>query len=263
MSVYDDAILVGHSLSTQLEDTLFTIISWDGKILAKFAPRNFGTIVDASWISQNEILYILHLSDNGQTIMVTMSVLDGRIVGASSCSNVSSFCKFFVSNDGIIYFADDDKRGVYQSMDGGKSWSLVFNSTEGWHCFQVIVHHKYYFWTLERSSNYSYRLFRYNTAENVPKGNVKVTSVNITTPGGSAIQLSQFTSMAYDNYNHIFLSDYDNVAVHVFLVSGEYHCRLLSLKQLDSNPYKLTLDVVRRHLYVGYVGSKVSVFELT
>ena len=95
------------------------------------------------------------------------------------------------------------------------------------------------------------------------EGNVVFETVNTTTPDGKDIQLSQFSSMAYDNSEHIFLSDHDNIAVHVFLVSGQYHYQLLSSKQLNSNPFKLTLDVARRLLYVGYVGSNVRVFELT
>ena len=42
-----------------------------------------------------------------------------------------------ISSDDSVYLADG-KKGVYQSTDDGISWSLVFKSTDGWHCEQVF-----------------------------------------------------------------------------------------------------------------------------
>ena len=95
------------------------------------------------------------------------------------------------------------------------------------------------------------------------ESDLKFKTINTTNPECKDIQLSQFISMAYDNSEHIFLSDRDNIAVHMFLVSSQYHCQLLSSKHLNTNLYKLTLDAVHRNLYVGYFGSRVNVFELT
>ena len=264
MSLYNDTILVGHTLSTNLEDSLLTLISYNGSCISRFTPypRRRNTIVDATWTFHGKILYILQQSGTGKTVMLLTSASSDNILVKNVMSNISTFCRFFVSYDGIIYFADDEKRGVYRSIDEGNSWSLIFNSTTGWHCLQVIVHDNSHFWTLERSSNYSYSLHIYNTNEHINGNNLKFKTVNTTTPEGKSIQLSQFSSMAYDNNEQIFLSDHGNVAIHVFLVSGRYHCQLLSSENLQSNPYKLTLDIVRQNLYVGYVRSKVSVFEL-
>jgi hypothetical protein len=56
----------------------------------------------------------------------------------------------------------------------------------------------------------------------------------------------------------------NNKAVHVWSVSGQYVCQLVSSQQLVSQPQRVAVDSQRGHvMYVGQRDGTVGVFELT
>jgi hypothetical protein len=62
----------------------------------------------------------------------------------------------------------------------------------------------------------------------------------------------------------MFVTDFHNKAVHVWTVSGQYVCQLVSSQQLVSNPQRVAVDSQRGHvMYVGQGNGTVGVFELT
>ena len=168
-----------------------------------------------------------------------------------------------VSNDGIIYLADKET-GVYQSTDDGVSWSFVFKSTDGWHCWQVIkvtTDHSDDFWTLEENDNNDH-LRVYSVDRRRTDGNVPWRDINVPTTDGKHIDL-EYSSLSYDGNMNIFLSDFGNQAVHVLSVNGQYHCQLLSSHHIKNEPCILAVDKERQLLYVGQECRVVAVFELT
>ena len=125
------------------------------------------------------------------------------------------------------------------SNDDGVSWSLVFKSTVGWHCKQVIkvtTDHSDDFWTLEYGGIDNYHLGVYSVDRRRSNGNVTWRDINVPITDGKHINLS-FSSLSYDGNMNIFFSDYDNKAVHVLSVNGQYHCLLLSSHHIKNMPY--------------------------
>ena len=213
---------------------------------------------DASWTPLGNIVYTKFSSN--EIVIVSES---GNVI-ATHTEMISPQC-LSVFNDDILYLAES-MTGVYQSTDDGVSWSLVFKSTDGWHCRQVIkvaTDHSDDFWTMERSGINSFHLRVYSVDRRRSDGNVTWRDINIPSTDDQHIDLSIYSSLSYDGNTNIFLSDYDNKAVHVFSVNGQYHCQLLSLHHFQNKPYRLAVDKERQLLYVGQQGGVIGVFELT
>ena len=141
--------------------------------------------------------------------------------------------------------------------------SLVFKSTDGWHCWQVIkvtTEQSDDFWTLEWSGNY-----RHLRVYSVDGGRYddKVTWRDISVPTTDGKHTDLFNSrQSYDGNMNIFLSDYINKAVHVLSVNGQYHCQLLLSHHFKSKPCRLAVDKERQLLYVGQNNGVLGVFKL-
>ena len=212
---------------------------------------------DATWTPRGNIVYttyrsnkVVVMSESGKVITTHTQMTDPRYIS--------------VSCDDIIYLADY-KTGVYQSTDDGVSWSLVFKSTDGWHCEQVIkvtTDLSDDFWTLEKSNNNKYHLRVYSVDRRRSDGYVTWRGINVRTTDGKHINLSD-SRLSYDGNMNIFLSDYHNKAVHVLLVNGQYHCQLLSSHHIKNEPFRLAVDKERQLLYVGQKFGVVGVFKLT
>ena len=187
----------------------------------------------------------------------------GKVI--TTHTRMTSPQRLSVSSDDIIYLADS-KTGVYQSTDDGVSWSLIFKSTDGWHCWQVIkvtTDHSDDFWTLERSDNNNWHLRVYSMDRRRSDGNVTWRDINVPTTDGKYIDLSGYSSLLYDGNMNIYLSDCNNKAVHLLSVNGQYHCQLLLSHQIKNKPCRLAVDKERQLLYAGQARGVVGVFELT
>ena len=252
LSVLNDKFLVScgaHGLSR-----LF-IYSREGRHLSTITINNYDKLWDATWTPRGNIVYTTCPSNK----VVVMSE-SGKVITTHTQMTVPRYLS--VSSDDIIYLADSNT-GVYQSTDDGVSWSLVFKSTDERHCWQVIkvtTDHSDDFWTLELSNN-NYHLRVYSVDRRRTDGNVTWRDINVPTTDGKDINLS-YSRLSYDGNMNIFLSDYDNKAVHVLSVNGQYHCQLLSAHHIKNRPCRLAVDKERQLLYVGQDKSVVGVFKL-
>ena len=193
--------------------------------------------------------------------VVVMSESDGVITTHTQIPEPQCLS---VSNDNTIYLADRNT-GVYQSTDDGISWKLVFKSTDGWHCWQVIKVTNNYrddFWTLEESDDNCYQLGVYSKDRKYSDDNVTWRDIEVPTTDDKHIFLL-YSSLSYDSDMNIFLSDYLNKAVHVFATNGQYRCQLLSSHHIQSDPVRLAVDREHKTLCVGKCKSVVTVFKLT
>ena len=253
LSVFNDKLLVSRRRISRL-----FIYSREGRHLSTITINNNDKLYDATWTPRGNIVYTTNCSNK----VVVMSE-SGKVIATHT--QMTEPLRLSVFNDDIIYLADS-KTGVYQSTDDGVSWSLVFKSTDGWHCYQVIkvtTDHSDDFWTLEyNSDNNSYHLRVYSVDRRRSDGNVTWRNINVPTTDGKHINLS-YSKLSYDGNMNIFLSDYHNKAVHVLLVNGQYHCQLLSSHHIKNNPFRLAVDKERQLLYVGQGKSVVGVFKLT
>ena len=252
LSVFNDKLLVSRVNLSQL-----FIYSREGRHLSTITTNNNDNLWDATWTPRGNIVYttysnkVVVMSESGKVITTHTQMTDPR------CLSVSS--------DDIIYLADY-RTGVYQSTDDGVSWSLVFKSTAGWHCYQMIkvtTDHSDDFWTLEQSDNNNHHLRVYSVDRRRSDGNVTWRDINVPTTDGKHINLTYNSSLSYDGNMNIFLNDWDNKDVHVLSVNGQYHCQLLSSHHIKNNPCRLAVDKERQLLYVGQMWSVVGVFKLT
>ena len=168
--------------------------------------------------------------------------------------------RLHVSKNDIIYLSAAD--AVYQTTNEGVSWSLTFKSPKGWKCFEVIkitTDHSDEFWLIGKK-NYKWQVCVYNMKNKLFDDMVKWSEVNLPTPNGQQIQLN-FSRLSYDSNMNIFLSDYDNNAIHVFSVKNQQYLQLLSA-QLEK-PCSLQVDNANELLYVGELAGVVKVFQFT
>ena len=250
--MFNDKLLVSCAGLSQL-----FIYSREGRRLSTITTNNNDKLLDTTWTPRGNIVYTTRNSNK----VVVMSE-SGEVI-TTHTQMISPQC-LSVSNDDIIYLADW-KTGVFQSTDDGVSWSLVFKSTDGWHCEQVIkvtTDHSDDFWTLEKSDNYSYLLRVYSVDRRRPDGNVTWRDINVPTTDGKHINLSR-SFLSYDGNLNFFLNDFHNKAVHVLSVNGQYYCQLLSSHHFKNKPCRLAVDTQRQLLYVGQVTGVVGVFKLT
>ena len=252
LSVFNDKLLVSCSYLSQL-----FIYSREGRHLSTITTNYNDKLLDATWTPRGNIVHTTFESNR----VVVMSE-SGKVITTHTQMTEPQWLS--VSNDDIIYLADS-QTGVYQSTDDGVSWSLVFKSTDGWHCEQVIKvtnDHSDDFWTLEYSDNNSYHLRVYSVDRRRSDGNVTWRDINVPITDGKHINLS-YSRLSYDSKVNIFLSDCDNKAVHVLSVNGQYQCQLLSSHQFENEPFRLAVDRERQLLYVGQEEGVVGVFKLT
>ena len=253
LSVFNDKLLVSGEYHSQL-----FIYSREGRRLSTITTNNNDLLCDATWTPRGNIVYttysnkVVVMSESGKVVTTHTQMTDPRCLS--------------VSYDDIIYLTDY-RTGVFQSTDDGVSWSLVFKSTDGWHCYKVIkvtIDHSDDFWTLEQSDKKKKNdhLRVYSVDRRRSDGKLTWRDINVPTTDGTHINLSN-SSLSYDGNMNIFLSDCYNNAVHVLSVNGQYHCQLLSSHHIKNNPLRLAVDKERQLLYVGQREGVVGVFKMT
>lgn len=197
----------------------------------------------------------------------------GKVISQTQMTNPHYFS---LSIDGFIYLTDEPT-GLYQSADGGVSWSRVFNLTDEWQPLRVVkvtTGNVDNFWTLERSleknksvdeldtNEIKHHLRVYSVERTGSDVTIKIRDVNLTTLTVHKVDLS-LSSLTYDGYMNIFLSDFHYKAVYVLSVNGLNNCQLLSSHQIKHKPYALAVDSKSQLLYVGQKDSIIDVYKLT
>ena len=252
LSVFNNKLLVScFSLSK-----LF-VYSREGRYLSTISTNNNDELFDATWTPRGNIVYTTYR--NNKVVVMSES---GKVITTHTQMTAPRYFGVF-NDDDIIYLADY-KTGVYQSTDDGASWSLIFKSSDGWHCEQVIkvtTDNSDDFWILGKSDN-NCHLRVYSVDRRRSDDNVTWRNINVPKMDGKNINLSS-SSLSYDGNMNIFLSDYNSKAVHVFLINGQYHSQLLSSHHIKNKLQILAVDRKRQLLYVGQEKGIVGVFELT
>ena len=246
LSVFNDKLLI----SCEGLSKLF-IYSLEGRYLFTIKTHNNDNLLDAVWTPRGNIVYT---ADNDHRVVVMSEF--GKFITAHTHIKCPRYLS--VSTDGIIYLAGY-KTGVYQSTDDGINWSLAFKSTDGWSSWQVIKVSTNHgddddFWTLEKSGN-NYHLRVYSLDRRSSDSKPTWRDINIPTTDGKKIDLLD-SRLLYDGNMNIFLSDWENKAVHVLSTNGQYHCQLMSSHHIKNNPYRLAVDSERHLLYVGQSGQR-------
>ena len=256
------------------------IFNSEGHYLSNITLQNVGTLHYATWTPSGNIIYLTEG--------------DGKIEVISELGKIFTFTQMkepkFISiyNNAIMYLADT--KGVYQSSDDGVSWNLVFSPRDPnlmW-VIRVTSEQSDNFWTLKntidstdltgidesdpffllqdykRLSSSNIDILRlYNasavSATNLKSNNATGSIIRLTNPLCKDLQALSAKTLSYDGGKHIFLIE--DYTVHVFLLSGQYYCRLLSLYDKNKRPNMLRVDQYSRLLYVVYE-NEVHVFKL-
>jgi hypothetical protein len=160
-----------------------------------------------------------------------------------------------ISTNEVICLADS-ATGVYQSTDGGVTWSHVFNIADGWQCVQVIKvsidSSTQVFWSIERlSANFNKWRLQVYTVEQQRLGN-DVKWRDVTLPSHVTVDLWD-SKLSYDGHTSMFVTKLIDRAVHVWSVGGQYVCQLVSSQQLVNNTRSVAVGSRGGHamMYVG------------
>ena len=169
------------------------------------------------------------------------------------------------SSDGTIYLADW-KDGAYESTDGGFHWNHLFNIDDGYRCWQLIkvqTEQGNAFWSLELKGEIK-RLrycFLNRTGIKLDRRNLEWRDVDLRISHSKFIDL-QNSRMAFDDDKRVFINDFNNNAVHVFLTNGQYERQLLSEKHGIKKPCRLAYDRRYQRLYVGQQRGEIKLYHI-
>ena len=238
---------------------LLFIYSREGHHLLTIRTNDNDQLYDATWTPKGKIVYAT--CNNNKVVVMSES---GK---GNTTTHTHLRAKYFsISSDNIIYLATMQSE-VYQSRDDGISWSLAFNSPDGWRCWQVIkmstrLNSKNDFWALAQSMYYTDNLCVFSVDRRHSDGNVTWRDVNVTAAYNEQINLTP-SRLEYDGNMNVFVGDWYKKAVHVFSAKGQYQCQLMSSHHIKNRPERLAFDKERQLLYVGQGDKVVEMFKLT
>ena len=247
LSLHNDKLLASKSDFSEIY-----IYSLEGVYLRTVNISNKDRLADASWTYRGNIVYTT--TDSHKVVVMTER---GEVIQYSLMTEPK---RLSVTTDGTIYLADITA-GVYQSTDDGATWNLVFDSSPSWHCWQVIkVTNEQMddFWTFDFDQE---RMRVYSVNKKYPGVNVTWKDINLVATGGKKIKFS-YSSMLCDSNSNLFLSDFENKAIHVLTTKGQYRFQLLSSLDINTLPSRISLEDYKRLLLVGRSGGGVKVFRL-
>ena len=168
-----------------------------------------------------------------------------------------------LSSDNILHLTDW-KRGVYESTNNGKEWCHLFKLEGNAKCWQVIKVEtesgEAEYWTqIKLDENHYLRIYKLVSDNN---GNKQFTwrNIKLNTSCNTKINL-YYSSLAFDGYNSVLVSECENSAVHVFSTKGDYQLQLLSYPDVHK-PTRIVVNKDDRLLYVGQQKGEVKVFAL-
>ena len=232
LSVLKDKLLLTNSTGF---NQLF-IYNLEGHHLSTITIRENYTLYAATWTYRGNLIYT--------TVNIGRVVLMSSTSGKTFTTRVQLPLGLYVSTYDNIYIADYWE-GVYESTDGGITWSFVFQLVDGWHSIEVVkveTDLSNDFWTIaRRDDNFQLHVYSIDKIHH----HANITWRNITT---KPISLTD-AKLSYDGKDSIFLSDV-NQAVHVFATNGSYRSQLLLSRDINFFPCKLTTVRQRHRLYV-------------
>ena len=248
LSVFNDKLLISCAGLSELY-----IINREGRYLATITSGKTEKLRDASWTPQGNIVYLTHRD------RVVVMLESGKVIARTHMINLKSLS---VSTDNKIYLAVSTK-GVYQLLEDGARWSLVFRPTDGWCCCQTIkVTNELYddFWTLERQdgTSHCHHLRVYSVRKRRPHDNV--TWRDIILPPD--VVLNHASELSYDGNMNILLHNHFTPAIHMLAVNGEYQGQLLSPGHINDLTYRMVVDRKHQLLYLGQKKGVVAACKL-
>ncbi len=248
----------GQLLVGQYRDSQLNVYSTDGDHVTSIDLPGGDRLVDAAWTPRGNIVYTTYdkvavMSQSGDVVAQQQMIHSWYV---------------YVSSDDVIYLADY-MNGVHKSTDDGVTWTCVFKSPDGWHFRQIIKvsidNYTDEFWTREYNT-VSQCLSVYTLDNRLVNG--ELTWCDVTLPDHTPVDF-HCGRLAFDGHTNIFMTDFDNRAVHVWSVSGQYERQLLSSQHFTTNdtnvfPQRLAIDHQRGHvMYVGKSDKTIGVYELT
>ena len=255
LAVSDEGILISHTSLTQLfiysrKGFLFSIIP--------FAE----SLGDAIWTPRGNILCtILQMDSYTSNGVMLLSKESGKVIDKTEMLYPMAFSIF---NNDTIYLTEGLTEKVFQSTDDGLTWHPLITSQNGWMCVRAIrVGNKFdfIFWMKEVSNDSKSRRLRMYKKKS--DGTIKYKTINVFLGDGRKILTNNYSYIAYDGNMTIFLAEYGINAIHVFSVTGQYRCQLLSSNDLIEQPKILDVDRKNQLLFIGQTKAVVSVFKLT
>ena len=85
-------------------------------------------------------------------------------------------------------------------------------------------------------------------------------NIKLNTSRNTKINL-YYSCLAFDRYNSVLVSEWENSAVHVLSAKGDYQLQLLSYPDVHK-PTKIVVNKDDRFLYVGQQKGEVKLFSL-
>ncbi len=207
-------------------------------------PNNNDGVRDAVWTHSGRVVF----STTVQERLVTW--YNGSVISEHYMTDISSRSVF---NESSVYLADE-KHGVYQSVDDGMTWVRVPLGNGTLKPLQVIITVSGDLWILN-TSDAGCRVHVYNQSAD---------GINMSSE--TNLLVNHKSRMAYDSkVNAMFLTDHDNSAVYVFMLSTSQPlvARQLAANFMDDNTFwSIAVDSERGLLYVGQSRGTIGIYKL-
>jgi hypothetical protein len=212
-----------------------------------------GGLMDAVWTPDGNIVYATFKNSDEFSRVVTMSQSSDVI----ALYNTTNAAQLSVSANNVVYLADAT-RGIYQSLDGGLTWSFMFtltdgvieNPAKGWYMRQALEvskdHTFVHLWTVEvdTSSTKRFQIYKILSKNNVTE---IAETFSITAP--FELITASTNSIEYDGLETIMLTCIGSGDVYLFdAVSGAYLRSVnvvsasVSYVGIDNYPVRLAID---------------------
>lgn len=259
-------------VSTQRSNQLY-IVSADGINVTTIRIPLGNAMHDAVWTPRGNIAVTTETGEQGDVIILTQA---GDLIARNHMMQPQYLSRSNANAEDDIIYLNDIRRGMYQSIDDGETWSLVFSAPDSWRCKHAVrvvssendKAKTRDFVTIEYKSS-TWRMRVYTVNDNNAN---RLTWRNVTMPT-SIIDFKLGTSkLGCDNHGNFFVTDLQNRAVHMWSstsVAGlyVYNRQLLSQHSfsLENTPVCVTLfkQSNRVILYVGLLSyGEVSLFTL-
>ena len=255
LSMFEDKLLIG----TKLNFHLF-VYNQEGHQISSFTVNDSDGLWDAKRTNQGKIIFTTFANKK----LYYKYLVTSETSNISTASFIQPTTMYLRVSDVIFnmaYWQTDE----YQPADDSVSCALIFHFTKNgpfcWQVMKVTIANSDDFWTVERNTYFDFRLRVYSVDTRRLVNNVSWKNISTTMVDKTKIDLTA-SSLSYDGSMNIFLSDYNNKVIHVFLVNGQYHGQLLASSHIKNKPLRLLVDKTRQLLYVGESNNIIEIFSL-